>query len=502
MLAFRPLAASLIILLSLVFCIGCDEEPTTECKDRSYPYCSSVSELVECVGESELTSECAAGMHCASFYDAANTSFSRCVPLEAEACDVESYLPRCQSTQQIRTCQAPWEHPAAGNTVVIECGEGLSCRQGNTRDACVPADSEPCDPATFAGACDGASPVYCDEVLGFTQRQAACEADLVCKVGAMGAKCVEPEAEPCDVSTYVSACVGESRVYCSSFSGFTRTWPCEANERCRESEWGGACFGPDQPDCEPALFEPRCASDTELVFCRSGYEVEEVRPCNEGDRCRIGTQGAVCAAPEAEPCDDVQWESRCAGEGYDICATSTGFTLRIDCSEGELCRQTGHGPQCLGADEVPCDFESFASSCEGDMATACDFFTGYTYSDRCGESERCVLDTYCLGHYCGAQASCVDRSLPSCDAPSTTSCDGEAIKLCFGGYEFTYSCAEGQECISEGAAWHCVEADAASCDASYLSQCEGDLLHTCFAGREITRDCAAESKTCSEGACW
>jgi hypothetical protein len=321
---------------------------------------------------------------------------------------------------------------------------------------------------------------------------------------------VRPDQDPCDTS-YVETCADAVTVnFCSISIGFTDVYGCSGV--CRQSATSAACFSAETPTCVAEGFQQRCEGQTRVTCDSFGLEAET--HCNDTMRCEVVGDSAFCVDKDAVPCDAATHLATCDGNARVFCESTSGFTRRIDCGErlchasapsaqaycvdaagsacdagafqarcesgtaincdattgwsshwacpaSDVCYVGGTGPTafafCGAPGSVPCDFTTYPGRCDGAVASLCSFFTNYTMTTTCKDTESCRSDRFCLGPACGQTALCLPDDGTACDGTAEYWCDGATIMNCFDGMALSSgSCPEGKTCT--------VAADQASCD--------------------------------------
>jgi hypothetical protein len=356
--------------------------------------------------------------------------YAVCLPEGEALCDPSDSELRCHGEAAIRVCLP------GGVTHTHTCSGEDVCLVGPLGAVCVPPGSVPCEPDGGAQICHEGRRASCDPATGFLVLAPECEPGLTCRLGARGAVCAEPDALECDYLSFLSTCLDESTYLgCSALAGFTKHWSCAVGWRCRQGASAAQCFGPEQPDCDPATFVPHC-QDGDRRVC-GGYGVEESLSCPADRPCQECAYGPVCVDPAAEPCNPAVFQPACDGGDQVLCEAGSGFTTRIACPAGEIC--------------VP-DASPWG-------------FSGLT---------------------------CVDPQSPSCDRPGEFWCELDRVVICSGGYRQEVLCDPGRVCVADSELYLCLPADAPTCDAAtFTPSCQDNAAHICFGepGREIEWPC-------------
>ena len=187
----------------------------------------------------------------------------------------------------------------------------LTCPSGTTCDAenrtCAPTGAVACDVETFVERCDGTKPIGCEG--GFEQPYDDCgRAGLGCVVDSGYAYCVGTGAS-CDINDYspyvegrtgtcvdgatLAACVGAKRstIKCADVAdGFT----CQTTGDVSFCGLGNVCNPLDQ------TLEPTC-SGTSVVLCHAGEEVPFDCVSAGFTGCAIGVDGGLCVPSPLAP---------------------------------------------------------------------------------------------------------------------------------------------------------------------------------------------------------
>jgi hypothetical protein len=149
--------------------------------------------------------------------------------------------------------------------------------------------------------------------------------------------------------------------------------------------------------CDPETFEPRCDGDlriecdsnsdvVQVIDCRSEisytFEPEEEPVARHGGTCGTDEYGSLDCVGDEEPCDDLTYESHCAGDVLVSC--KGGRVARFDCSS------ISNGFECvdsfMGTDCAPRHFDCSPFSgdaCEGGVITFC--WDGAERRFNCGD---------------------------------------------------------------------------------------------------------------------
>ncbi len=483
---------------------GMDSHDGAPCDPADPQTCADGTTRGTCDADGTPRAEtCAAA--CLAMTDAAGRQTAACVASGTVPCQSATFAPACVDGDAFLTCTVVAPLEGAGHTTSTTCTGDTTCRQSALAVACVDPSSEVCDPATTLETCDGSAILACDE-HGFTAAVTTCAPPKMCKVSAGDARCVRPDQEPCD-TTFVETCADSVTVsFCSV--GFTDVYGCSGV--CRENATSAACFSADTPTCTAATFQQRCEGSLR-IYCDS-FGLENETTCKDTMRCEVVGDDAFCVDLDAVPCDAATHLATCDGNVRIFCDTMSGYTRRFDCGE-RLCHAAGSAPAycvdpagsacepatfaahcesgaaincdattawtsrwpcgatdvcyvggggptafafCGEPGSVPCDLTTYPSRCDGAVATLCSFFTNYTITITCKDTETCHRDRFCLGPTCGQAALCLPNDSTPCDGTAEHWCDGATIMNCFDGIAVSAgSCPEGKTCAAAGGQASC-----------------------------------------------
>lgn len=395
-----------------------------------------------------------------------------CAQQGSASCDPATFEETCDDGRPA------WCDQEDGVVVFAEaCAAPEVCRLGELGAVCATPDAEPCDYGTYESSCVGDSVLQCDGRTHFTEL-VDCPAGERCREGTFDPQCFGPDQPDCDPDTFVERCDGDLRVYCDSGYMVEESWSCTLGDYvCRTNESGAHCVDPDAVPCDDSTFAQRC-DEGDLIVCTISDFTHRIY-CVDGNVCVSTPVSAACAPPGTETCDPATFESSCDGLDYTTC-TSYGFVDTGSCVEPRTCRVGHEGAVCTSATGLPCATPWTYLRCEDGATVLCDW-DGFERPEACGDEQICVEGDY---RYLGftVHAYCVDAQAPSCDGSTPVACGGSVATVCFGGYEMQEDCGTGSICITDGAAWTCALDDAASCDpATYQATCVlQEMLYVCF----------------------
>lgn len=239
---------------------------------------------------------CATGQRCLSHASGAGA----CVDSDLGLCD-STFVTRCDGTDTMIQCflfTTP-DGSIAGGEQRQRCGAGEECRAtpGGTGVSCVPAGSEPCNPATYVPAC-GTDHQYRDCVDGAVRVSTGCAAGYVCAtISGSTYTCVDGSLTACDPATFVDACEHgpDAAVVCDPVGFVTHERCGTTNPLCVVTAEGHAgCSYAGAPAC-PAGGYHMCdsAAPEYLQVCSS-------RGIPRRRRCIASPAAPSCACRTAE----------------------------------------------------------------------------------------------------------------------------------------------------------------------------------------------------------
>lgn len=221
------------------------------------------------------------------------------------------------------------------------------------------------------------------------------------------------------------------------------------------------------PELSPTLYMPW------VMDCVSAAsDCESVRACVGG----------------AQPCNLHTTQPSCQGATVRQCIPTAqgGVWVGTDCdAAGLVCLSSatpmGAIAQCA---ESPCTLGT-KPVCDGELARTC-LLGGWVH-----QSCASMPDTSCaLIQEMGMDMALCQGNGPQCDATFTPTCDGEDLRICQGGKQYTMRCPAGGPCGTDPST------GASTCWASTLfcgsESCEGSILRYCIDGKQRSVDCVAE----------
>jgi hypothetical protein len=431
-----PWLAGLVLGLGAAGC-GWFLEPEARCLGPGwFSRCAQDGQTrIDCLDGQTVLQACEAGTRCLEYWTPAGVPSAACALPDATLCQPETYRSVCRDPGGRWLCDG-------GYTRHGVCSGDTSCVDTPVGADCLPPGVEVCDPADFVPECRGDQPAFCGAFDGLVRLGAACQAPAECRVGPRGPVCVQADAQACDPAAYRKVCLDERSVLGCSFSThFTALRACPEGERCRESSSSAACFGPEQPDCDPASFRVTCEG-ADRRTC-SAYGVEQASACPADRPCREGGVGGWCAEPGAVACDPAVVEPACEGTNLLLCNWTTGFFYRQACEAGLVCAPTPDPWAWYGL-------------------------------------------------------VCLDPASPACETPGAWGCEGDRVVFCAGGLEHETVCEPGSVCVADAEMWLCLPDSYPVCDAATFEDgCQENEVHVCFGdpGREIIWPCG-DAATC------
>lgn len=181
-----------------------------------------------------------------------------------------------------------------------------------------------------------------------------------------------------------------------------------------------------------------CEGD-ELLTCDENGELWYWDCGAVGDQCLYDAEWEESNC--AKPCPDgrTSGESWCDGQWQKECQGN--LLHSIDCRNlGEVCSNEPTGSTCVPS-TTPCDPETFAPHCNGDVFVQCDW-SGYVLEDDCRSN---IFLTHC-GTWRDSVTGCIAEP-SSC---TESHCDGDVASICLNGELFVYDCsALGLTCVPD-----------------------------------------------------
>lgn len=151
-------------------------------------------------------------------------------PLPPDACDGATFEGACQDALTPVAC-------LDDRLVALPpCAAPLVCVIGPDGAVCAPEPT--CDPRDFEPRCvDDETQILCD-ALGQEVTRTCLEWEA-CRTGPYGGFCIADGAEPCDPATYAPRCSGASIQVCHPLTGYTTGQGCGMWRRCVYDEGAG-----------------------------------------------------------------------------------------------------------------------------------------------------------------------------------------------------------------------------------------------------------------------
>jgi hypothetical protein len=193
--------------------------------------------------------------------------------------------------------------------------------------------------------------------------------------------------------------------------------------------------------CTPKDFVNSCEGN-KTVTCNWQGKVLKTT-CEADTTCTVDEDyGDVdCFKEEATGCDDESFASSCNGNIITTCEWGTEKTF--DCGDQRTCEMINSKATCTPHTDLPdCNEDTYESGCEGQFVLTCD--QGKVLKSDCeitaGSGYVCKENPTFLEAF--FFAGCVyNQVATSCN--TLPSCDGNTLKYCVNGTEETYSCTDG-----------------------------------------------------------
>jgi hypothetical protein len=198
--------------------------------------------------------------------------------------------------------------------------------------------------------------------------------------------------------------------------------------------------------------------------------------------CRGITSWGVCEGAVARWCFD--------GELQTVDCSLCAETCLVDASLGGVLCGEPLPPAPPSAD--PCSDLDYFGRCAGEVAEWCD--GGAFRSLDCGSrSQQCEWVSNTLGYYCA------DRPDPCDDLDYQGRCSGALVEWCDGGVFRSQDCAAtGEICrwIDDDTGYFCEHALDPCALLGYEGRCSGEVAEWCDEGLFKSEDCAARGQQC------
>ena len=338
--------------------------------------------------------------------------------------------------------------------------DGVSCSDGN---ACTQTDS--CQ----AGACVGASPVFCTASDQCHDPGVCNPASGVCTnpAKANGASCADGNACTQTDSCQAGACVGASPVVCT------------ASDQCHEAG-----------ECNPGTGVCTNPAKADGASCTDG------NACTQTDSCQVGA--CVGASPVVCTASDQCHDAGVCDPGTGVCSDPPKAD-GASCTDGNACTQTDscQAGACVGASPVVC-----TASDQCHEAGTCEPATGICSNPAkadgasCADGNACTQTDSCQAGACVGASPVVCTASDQCHEAGT--CE-PATGICSNPAKADgASCADGNACTQTDScqAGECVGASPVVCTAS--DQCHE--AGTCEPATGICSNPAkADGASCADG---
>lgn len=208
-------------------------------------------------------------------------------PPDPEACDAVTFPGACREASPVACVE---ERLVAQEP----CVPPLVCQVGPLGAVCTAGGATACNPALAPPACDGAAVAGCDPETGFTFHQ-ACPEGQTCRLTPEGPIC-STEPGTCDPLLFVPRCATPTtRIVCTPL-GHEVTETCAGMRECRVGANGAFCVPPSAEPCDPATFVPTCSPQL-IVTCNAVTAFTERQSCGRMMRCVVDPEGGAACVP-------------------------------------------------------------------------------------------------------------------------------------------------------------------------------------------------------------
>jgi len=245
-------------------CVGCDGDRRVACGAGGltvFDDCSSQG--LDVTGGEGRTCYSGAGPDL-------NSKCPYCGQKNAGTCQVGAFPETCAGEKIVKCFGDHQIELACSETLWMAGYPDAWCNINQWGQAyCEPISNPPCDPATTPSKCQGQVAVNCtnSEVLESVD---CAEAGLQCKLNQTAAAiCIQPGANQCDPTSFVSTCDGNAIVSCNQ--GYTFLYPCSGGLECGINGDGEPiCHQNGAQICDWWLFDYKC-DGTMAISCTDGF---------------------------------------------------------------------------------------------------------------------------------------------------------------------------------------------------------------------------------------
>lgn len=327
--------------------------------------------------------------------------------LATSACNAVDAGPPCAAPEAYPVCTSARTAVLTcedGAELTVPCGAGQTCldlvdqASGTRLSECLPADSIGCDPAWFRSACLAPDTMLACVApatyphTGHTA-QVLCAEGETCRLDGDRGVCLPddeppgPDPETCDPALYPGGCRDGAPLACVA-GAIVAAAPCAAPTACQVGPFGALCVAAEAMVCDPAL-TPLVCDGAVVTGCDSTTGFTFRQECPEGQTCRPTPEGAVCSTVPTGGCDPLTYESHCPGETTRQFCTPFGDEVTETCPGNRVCRTGALGAVCVQPSAQACDPATFVPRCNAQFIVECDPRTAFTLQRPCGRMTRC-----------------------------------------------------------------------------------------------------------------
>jgi matrixin/CARDB protein/slime mold repeat-containing protein len=292
-----------------------------------------------------------------------------------------------------------------------------------------------------AGACQGGTPIECDDGnpctddtcdpsrgCVFTNNSAVCDDGQECSTNdhCQNGVCAGDSVRDCDDNNICTTDRCDDALGCvNSFN----VAPCDDGNQCTENDAcsQGSCTGGSMLDCDD---DNECTTDfcNEQTGCVNNNNTD---PCDDGNACTVNDTCANggCVPGSARDCED---NNVCTDDSCNISLGCVNADNTDPCDDGDPCTDNdvcGEGECQPGASAFDCDDDNVCTDDDCDPDIGC---TNTHNTDVCDDSDVCTMDDICSGGNCQG-------------VPADLDGDNVVAEGCFGGVD---CCDSGTEAVA------------------------------------------------------